>query len=553
MGILTDEFLKLYSKKELPEIRLQYRDFSEWQNSGLGSQAIKKQEKYWLDVFKDEIPVLNIPTDYPRPTIQKYGGDRIHFDINRDLAKKVKGLAAEAGATLYMVLLAAFNVLLYKYSGQEDIIVGSPIAGRQHADLENVIGMFVNTLALRNFPKGEKTFAQFLSEVDETSMMAFENQGYQFEELVGKLNVNRDMSRNPVFDVMFILQNMRTTDPTNEEIVFKPFTFKNYTSKFDMTLETYETDDSLTFTLEYSTELFKRETMERLSCHFINILSLIAANKDIKLSEIDMLSDGENRQILVDFNNTEAEYPKDKTIHQLFEEQAKKTPDNIALVSGEVLLSYRELDKKANRVARYLITECAVKPDTLVGIIMERSSDLLVSILGVLKSGAAYVPIDPSYPQERMKNIIDDAEIHTVISDNKHIDLMDRLQWECKTLGTCLCMDSEEAFAEEEAESKVTENKKMWEYIGNSAEDEIGSGGWVNSYTGDKFSQKEMDEFADNTFKKIEPYINKESRVLEIGCASGISMFRIAPCVELYYGTDLSEAMVENNRVRAKL
>ena len=211
MNILIKEFISLYGGEKLPELKIQYKDFSAWQNELFKTEGIKKQEEYWLNTFSGEIPVLNMPTDYPRPAVQSFEGDSIDFNVDSELTKELNKLAAETGSTLYMVLLAAYNVLLSKYTGQEDIVVGSPIAGRQHADLDNIIGMFVNTLAMRNFPESSKTFKEFLAEVKDNALRAYENQDYQFEELVEKLNIPRDMSRNPLFDTMFVMQNTDNT------------------------------------------------------------------------------------------------------------------------------------------------------------------------------------------------------------------------------------------------------------------------------------------------------------------------------------------------------
>ncbi|WP_273480649.1 condensation domain-containing protein, partial [Acetivibrio straminisolvens] len=276
--ILVKEFIELYSQKDLAPLRIQYRDYAVWQNSILESEIIKKQMEYWQNIFSDDIPVLNLPTDYPRPSIQSYEGDRIRFALSKELVEGLRAVAANTGTTLYMVLMAAYNVLLYKYTGQEDIIVGSPTAGRPHADLENLAGMFVNTLALRNYPKGEKTFREFLEEVKSNVLNALENQEFQFEKLLELLDLKRDLSRNPLFDTLFVLQNMGVPETEVESLRFIPFEFENKVSKFDITLEAIEDKDDIRFNLEYSTRLFKRETMEKLAGHFSKILKEISEN-----------------------------------------------------------------------------------------------------------------------------------------------------------------------------------------------------------------------------------------------------------------------------------
>ncbi|WP_031342550.1 condensation domain-containing protein, partial [Ruminiclostridium papyrosolvens] len=238
--ILVKEFIDIYRGANLPELRIQYRDYALWQNKALESEILENQQKYWLDVFSGELPVLNMPLDYPRPSIQSYEGDRITFTISKKLADTFKDIALKTGSTLYMVLLCAYNILLNKYTGQEDIIVGSPTAGRPHADLENLAGMFVNTLALRNFPKGDKTFIVFLEELKENVVTALENQDYQFESLIENLKLKRDLSRNSLFDTLFVLQNMGMPEMDVNGLKFTPYKFENRVSKFDLTLEAVE-------------------------------------------------------------------------------------------------------------------------------------------------------------------------------------------------------------------------------------------------------------------------------------------------------------------------
>ena len=259
----------------------------------------KKLVEIWQDILTvktigiDDIPVLNLATDYPRPALQSFEGERISFAVSTKLTNAINSLAAQTDTTLYMVLLAAYNSLLYKYTGQEDMVVGSPVAGRAHDDLKGIIGIFVNTVALRNYPEGNKRFSDFLSEVKENSLLAFENQDYQFEELVEKLDIRRDMSRNPLFDTMLVLQNMDMTEIELSKIKFKTHNFKNKIAKFDLTLTATESEEGLLFEIEYCTKLFKEETIQRFKNYFINILTEIGNDSEIRLDELDILSDQE--------------------------------------------------------------------------------------------------------------------------------------------------------------------------------------------------------------------------------------------------------------------
>ncbi|QUI24146.1 amino acid adenylation domain-containing protein [Vallitalea pronyensis] len=415
INVLIREFTQIYEGKKFPELKVHYKDYSTWQNKLLKSDDMKKQEEYWINQFRGEVPVLSMPTDYPRPSVQSFEGDRIAFEIGQKLTRKLETIAKETETTMYMVLLAAYNTLLYKCTGQEDMVVGSPIAGRPHADLEHIIGMFVNTLAMRNEPRGDKSFKELLRKVKENALKAYENQDYQFEELVEKLDLKRDMSRNPLFDTMFVLQNTGSMAIEIQDLSFKPYPMENNISHFDMTLSGEERDGKVYFDLEYSTRLFRKATIERFAEHYRNILKKIAENMDVKLSEIDMMSPQEREQVLYDFNDTKVDYPRDKTIQELFEEQVERTPDNIAVVYEDKQLTYMELNQRANQLAR-ILRKKGVKPDCIVGIMVERSIEMMVGIMGILKAGGAYLPIDPGYPGERISYMLEDSGTSIVLT-----------------------------------------------------------------------------------------------------------------------------------------
>lgn len=286
MGIFVNEFVALYNGEELPGLRIQYKDFSVWQNELFKTDRIKKQEEYWLDTFSGELPLLNLPVDYPRPSLQSFEGDRVNIDTGRELGEKLKHLAAKTGTTLYMVLLSAYYILLSKYTGREDIIVGSPTAGRPHTDLQNLIGMFINTLAMRNFPEGKKKYGEFLKEVKDNALRAYENQDYQFEELVENLNIPRDMSRNPLFDTMFVLQNMDIEGKELSGLKVRPFSLENRTTKFDIAVIAVETALGITFTVDYCGKLFMKESMEEFINEYAKVLEFITMNEEISIKEI---------------------------------------------------------------------------------------------------------------------------------------------------------------------------------------------------------------------------------------------------------------------------
>ncbi|UCH96409.1 MAG: amino acid adenylation domain-containing protein, partial [Candidatus Aminicenantes bacterium] len=417
--ILREELTTLYSLEELPRLRLQYKDYSEWQKKEENKARLAQQESYWLKEFTGEIPVLVLPYDYNRPPLQSFEGKTVSFEIGSRETNALKELAQKEGTTIYTVILAIFNVLLMKLSSQEDIVVGTPVAGRRHADLQSIVGMFVNTLTLRNYPFGQKSFTGFLNEVKEKTLGAFENQEYPFEELVDQLTVERDTSRNPLFDVMFAFGEAGIEEPdrTNAILNMKPFAHEKSTSQFDITLAAELLKEHLLFSLEYCTRLFKAETISRFIEYFKTVLGLIIESPGKKILELDIISGQEKRQLLSEFNNTKAEYPADKTIHELFTVQVERTPHHVALLDIQEThekhhntshISYKELNQKSNQLA-HLLRQKGLRADTIVGIMVERSIEMIIGIIGILKAGAAYLPIDPDYPQERKQYMLNDS------------------------------------------------------------------------------------------------------------------------------------------------
>ncbi|MPQ25673.1 lichenysin non-ribosomal peptide synthetase LicA [Bacillus paralicheniformis] len=407
VSVLIDEMTKLYAGEALEPLRIQYKDFSVWQQHLL-TERHKMQEEYWLKELDGELPVLTLPTDNPRPSVQTFEGSRLSFALKPELVQRLRGLAKETDSTLYMVLAASYSALLSKLSGQSEVIVGSPAAGRPHADLSRIIGMFVNTLAIRTRPEGDKPFSAFLEEVKETTLGAFEHQDYPFEELIEKLNIQRDMSRNPLFDAVFSMRNADLKDLSMEGITLKPYDFVHQTAKFDLTLTAAEEDELLVFEMEYNTALFKHESIERWSGYWVNLLEAVAENPNARLSELSLLDEAEKRRIVQNWNETKLDVPQDKTVHELFEAQVLRTPDRGAAVYNGVEWTYKELNARANRLARLLI-EKGARPEQRIGIMVKPSLEMTAGVLAILKAGAAYVPIDPGYPAERIGYVLKDS------------------------------------------------------------------------------------------------------------------------------------------------
>ncbi|MCU0286996.1 MAG: condensation domain-containing protein, partial [Acidobacteria bacterium] len=566
--ILANDFTAFYNHngKGLEPLKLQYKDFSQWQNGLIESGAIKVQEDYWLKQYPHsrEIPRLDLPTDYKRPEVFNFKGSAWGFKLEGEEASRFKNLGAVGEGTLYMNFLAALNVLFYKYTNQTDIIIGTGIAGRRHADIQGVVGMFVNTLAMRNFPNGEKSYENFLQEVISYSVKGFENQDVQFDELVEKLDPERTPSRNPLFDILMVVQNYRGSElkisleslsVLNEN---SPATqYSNPTSKFDMAFFVNEEANDVFICIEYYTGIFALDTIKRLASHFKQIVKTISDNPGVKLKEIAIISEAEKHFVLHEFNNTGRDYPREQSIPSLFEEQASRTPDYIALYGESVLhgnpinLTYNKLNEQSNRVANYLYHGNHITADQSIGIMMDRAVEMIIVVIGILEAGGAYIPISPSYPLERIKKMINDAGIKIILSQRRYIKTLNRLQWECGlNLAIFMCLDSDDVYGEEETEENQLMSRKLWEYVGETSVDEVTGGGWNSSYTGEPIPKEEMDEYGDNILKKLGPLFHPKMRVLEIGVASGISMYRIAPHVGLYYGTDLSGIIIEKNKLR---
>lgn len=420
MELLLKEFTQLYNGASLPEVKTQYQDYSEWENKIYDLNYSEKSEKFWAEVYKDEIPVLDIPTDYPRPSRKNIEGDSFSFEAQSEMVAALSALAKNTGSTMYMILIAAFNIFLSKCTDKKDIVIGSPVSRRNHADLENVVGMFVNTLPMRNYPAGNKTFIGFLEEVRQFTLRAFENQDYQFDRLVEKINVKRDASRNVLVDVMFSYYEDNSNKIDIHGLEINHYQFKTKKTDFDLYLTAIKTNDKINFNLEYCTGLFMPETVMRMTERFLHILRQILENPQIELYQIELATEKEKEQIINMFNNTKTDYPADKTLRLLFEEQVKKTPDRVAITFNNECLTYGDLNRKANQVARALI-EKGTENNSLIGISVERSIEMIVGLLGILKAGGAFLPIDPDYPDKRVDYMINDSRIKLLLADNKFV------------------------------------------------------------------------------------------------------------------------------------
>ena len=422
LGIVIRELLALYqafsegNPSPLPDLPIQYADFAVWQRRRLKDEILETQLNYWRQQLKDIPPILELPTVRPRPPVQRYRGARLSFQIP-NLTQAYRAIAHQAQSTMFMSLLAAFKILLYRYTGQEDIVVGSPIANRNRAEIEGLIGVFVNTLVLRTDFSGNPTFEELLYRVRKMTIDAYANQDLPFEKLVEELQVERDVNYNPIFQVSFAWQNTPKVKFELPELTITPFAVEHTRALFDLHLDLTETDSGLEGYWEYNTDLFDRSTIERMSKHFQTLLEAIATNPEQQVSQLPLLTPAERHQLLTEWNQTQRDYPQEQYIHQLFEEQVKKTPDAVAIVFEDQQLTYRELNCKANRLANYL-RSLGVEPEVLVGICVERSLEMVVGLLGILKAGGAYVPLDPHYPKERLCYMLADSDVELLLTQS---------------------------------------------------------------------------------------------------------------------------------------
>jgi len=413
LNVLYDAFDR-GADPQLPELPVQYADYAEWQRQELQGPRLEQGLKYWRDQLEG-VPVLEMPTDYVRPLVPTYRGAHCEFRLSKELVDQLKSLSQREGVTLHMLLLAAFQTLLSRYSGQDDIVVGTPIAGRSHVALEDMIGFFVNTLALRTDLSGNPTFLELLGRVREVSLAAYDHQDLPFEKLVEELRPDRHLSRSPLVQVLFQLLSFSDTglDLRNLDVSRLPASSERV--RFDLEMHLWQQPHTIRGSVVYSTDLFDTATIERMSNHFVTLLEGIVADADQRLSELPLLTESERHQLLVEWNDTAAEYPSERCVHELFEQQVERTPDAVAVVFEDEELTYRELNGRANRLAHHL-RELGVGPETLVGLCLERSPELVVGILGILKASGAYVPLDANLPHQRLEFMLQDARLRFLVT-----------------------------------------------------------------------------------------------------------------------------------------
>ncbi|MDM8557745.1 amino acid adenylation domain-containing protein [Candidatus Parabeggiatoa sp. HSG14] len=419
-GIFIHEFKALYEafsqgqSSLLCPLPIQYVDFAHWQKQWLVDEVLEKQINYWKQQLAGAPALLDLPTDRPRLPIQRFRGTTLPLSLSLELTSQLKLMSQQTGATLFMILLSAFAILLYRYSGQSDILIGSPIANRRNSQVESLIGFFVNTLILRIDFSGNPPVKKLLQKIQQVALEAYAHQDIPFEQLVDKLKPVRNLDHTPLFQVMFVLQNAPQESLTVSGLRLEFIVPESKIAKFDLTLSMEEMSQGLTGFIEYNTDLFEQATIERMIGHLKTLLMGIVKNSHQPIGELPLLTEAEKQQFIA-WNDTTTDYPRDKTIIDLFEEQVEKTPTNIAVVFENKQLTYQELNSRANQLAHYLQT-LGVKPEILVGICVERSLEMIVGLLGILKAGGAYVPLDPTYPKDRLVFMLEDSQIQLLVT-----------------------------------------------------------------------------------------------------------------------------------------
>jgi len=444
LAVLYRDFIE-GKRSTLEDLPIQYPDFAHWQKSTIRGGTLQRLLSYWKSRLGESLPMLQLPTDRARPAVKTSRGARRSLLLSPELTQSLKALSRRHGVTLFVTLLSAFKVLLLRYSGEEDLVVGTPVAGRHHVETEGLIGLFINTLPLRSDLSGNPTFRELMGRVRKVVLDALENQHLPFEKLVEEINPERDLSRSPLFQAMF---NMRNLPPRSSGIMkIEEFGFDTGIAQFDLTLEVMELPEGLRCIAKYSEDLFDAPTISRMLSHFEMLLEGIAANPEERLWRLPLLTKGERRQSVVEWNETHQPYPG-RCVHELFEEQVDRTPDAVAAEYRTQLLTFGELNRRANKLARYLRAR-GVGQETTVGILVERCFDLLVGILAILKAGGACVSLDPSYPELRRIGMLEDSKTGILLTQERLLAGLSRYG------GEIICLDAERRLYEDKGDKNL--------------------------------------------------------------------------------------------------
>jgi amino acid adenylation domain-containing protein len=562
--ILLRELLQCYDafeKNHVPELEplpIQFRDYAVWQNKQLSGTRLEYHKNYWLNQLSGDLPILQLPTSKDRPERQTFTG-RVHNKVfDRKITTSVRKLALEENTTLFTVLVASAKALFHLYTGDEDIIVGTSVAGRVQKELEDQIGFFVNNLALRTKFSHRDRFSKLLARVRDVVLSAFEHQIYPFEQLVDDVNPVRDLRRSPFFDVLIELQNyQQVVDMSQSLNAMSGLSIGGYpvdtgTSIFDLNLEFRESTEDLALVLRYNSDVFTDEEVAAMTDQFELVVMQVCEDRDITVDNIKLCTD-RDIELIESFNPPRNTTTDNLDLGSLFLERVRLKHDAVAYSYQGQSFTFEDIEKCASKLSA-LIEQSSIPKQSVVAVLMDRSPTMAATIMGIWKAGMIYIPIEPSMPTRRMQYILRDAYAMVIVSERKYYHEASTLHSTLPKLNYFVCSDSNNIDAEIEPELESMK-RDFWEFQtskNGSPHHDIVSGAWINSFTGNYFSREEMDEYAINVALKLTPHINSSTRILEIGVASGITMFRIATMVAHYTGVDLSAKVLEENDVKIK-
>ncbi|WP_133054553.1 condensation domain-containing protein, partial [Niastella populi] len=534
------------SNRSLPSLKIQYKDYASWQLNQLSKKSFNVHRKYWLDKLSGQLGILNLPGATLRPGVKTHKGRTVATYLNKDLTHRFKNFSLQRSGTLFMSLVSVLKAFLHREARQDDVIIGTPVAGRNLLELENQIGFYVNTLALRTRIEDKNNLEEIYQNVKRTILDAYAHQIYPFDRLVEDLRQSRQTSRSAVFDILVVLQNtedMTMETPASESKVDDVVEVRKGTSIYDIKFEFQEHGDYIAFLVEYNLDLYKPAIIEKFIGHFKDFSSAALSSPAQQIGSLEYISVLEKIGLEVPGKQS-INGISDNTIVNLFHEQVERSGLSTALRCDGENYSYAQLNRCANQVAHFLLEEANIRNEEKIGLLLNAGLYSIASRLGVLKAGGAYVILVPTADENHVASLIADYGIQTLIIEKEFIEQANRLQWSLDILKNYLCIDTNEVKSEKEYRDNVMMSQELWDHVGKRADDQITGGGWISSYTGEAISEVEMEEYSMNAYNKLKDSLHPGMRVLEIGCSSGITLSKIAPEVALYYGIDLSPVIL---------
>lgn len=552
LKILVRDWLAFYGKHahgtavQIAPLKIQNKDYAEWENESFD----EKNKNYWLEKLSGELPKIDLPAFKERPRRQTFNGTHFIRMVPPSTVRTLGKIGNEYNSTLFMSVVSIFSYIFHKYTQHKKIVMGTVMANRDRVALQDQVGFYINTLVVCNELEPTDLFSELFKNTKQSILEAFEHKDYPYDQLVNDLKVERDLGRSAIFDVLIETQNfsnMVQAEPEGgDDLEISLLRSNNDTAIFDLNIMMAEdAKGGIIFNARYNTDVYDEAQIERLFAHFNHIAAQLAKSVEKPLHEYNLLLE-EDRQMIELFNQTDRAFSR-QTLVEYIAETARTDGERRAVRFNGQDLSYQDIQSESNRIAHFMNDR--FERGNYVGVLMDRSPDLLNTILGLWKSGHIYVPIDPTFPFDRIKNLIDNSGIDTLVFGKAYVKETLQLQWQCPQLNHTLCIDSLNVEREEES-ANSTMQRELWEYVGERADDDITGGGWLSSYTGEPLSRAEMDEYRENVLNKVKEVVDSNSKVLEIGCASGITMFAIAPLVQSYHGVDLSYTILKKNEVR---